>query len=110
MRPRTRQQWMIAVLGGLGAAVLFATATVSAARGARMVGAESFVAGVLTVGLLIALPFIAVGGKPAGLDASSLGWLALSGVGNVAGLLLDYAALRLGKLGFVAPILATEGA
>ena len=101
---------MIPVLAGLGAAVLFATATVSAARGARMVGAESFVAGVLTIGLLIALPFIAVGGKPAGLDASSLGWLALSGVGNVAGLLLDYAALRVGKLGFVAPILATEGA
>jgi hypothetical protein len=52
---------MIAVLGGFGAAALFATATVSAARGARMVGAESFVAGVMAVGLLIALPLVAVG-------------------------------------------------
>jgi drug/metabolite transporter (DMT)-like permease len=101
---------MIAVLGGLSAAALFAAATVSASRGARMVGADSFVAGVMAVGLLIVFPLVAMGGKPAGLDTSSLGWLALSGTGNVAGLLLDYAALRVGKLGLVAPILATEGA
>ena len=101
---------MIAVLGGLGAAVLFATATLSAAHGSRLVGAESFLAGVMTVGLVIALPFVASGGAPAGLDARSFGWLALSGIGNVAGLLLDYAALRVGRLGLVAPILATEGA
>ena len=101
---------MIAVLGGLGAAVLFATATLSAARGSRLVGAESFLAGVMTVGLVIALPIVASGGAPAGLDARSFGWLALSGIGNVAGLLLDYAALRVGRLGLVAPILATEGA
>jgi drug/metabolite transporter (DMT)-like permease len=101
---------MIAVFGGLGAAVLFATATVSAARGSRLVGAESFLAGVMTVGFVIALPFVALGGTPAGLDASAFGWLALSGIGNVAGLLFDYAALRVGRLGLVAPVLATEGA
>jgi drug/metabolite transporter (DMT)-like permease len=101
---------MIAVLGGLGAAALFATATVSAARGSRLVGAESFLAGVMTVGLLIVFPFVALGGAPARLEASSFGWLALSGIGNVAGLLFDYAALRVGRLGLVAPILATEGA
>jgi len=101
---------MIAVLGGLGAAVLFATATVSAARGSRLVGAESFLAGVMTVGLVIASPLVALGGAPAGLEASSFGWLALSGIDNVAGLLFDYAALRVGRLGLVAPILATEGA
>jgi drug/metabolite transporter (DMT)-like permease len=101
---------MIAVLGGLGAAVLFAAATVSAARGSRLVGAESFLAGVMTVGLVVALPIVALGGAPPGLDPSSFGWLALSGIGNVAGLLFDYAALRVGRLGLVAPILATEGA
>ncbi len=101
---------MIAVLGGLGAAVLFATATVSAARGSRLVGAESFLAGVMTVGLVIAFPLVALGRAPAGLEASSFGWLALRGIGNVAGLLFDYAALRVGRLGLVAPILATEGA
>ena len=62
---------MIAVLGGLGAAVLFATATLSAARGSRLVGAESFLAGVMTVGLVIAVPFVALGGAPAGLDEAA---------------------------------------
>jgi drug/metabolite transporter (DMT)-like permease len=101
---------MIAILGGLASASLFATATVAASRGARLIGAGSFVAGVMAVGLAIALPLTAAGGRPTGLGAHALGWLALSGGGNVAGLLLDYAALRLGKLGLVAPILATEGA
>ena len=93
------------MLGGLGAAVLFATATLSAARGSRLVGAESFLAGVMTVGLVIAFPLVALGRAPAGLEASSFGWLALSGIGNVAGLLFDYAALRVGRLGLVAPAL-----
>jgi drug/metabolite transporter (DMT)-like permease len=101
---------MIAIFGGLAAALLFATATVTASRGARMVGAESFVAGVMIVGLVIALPLTVAGGKPARLDAPALGWLGLSGAGNVAGLLLDYAALRIGRLGLVGPILSTEGA
>ncbi len=82
---------MIAVLGGLAAAALFAAATVAASRGARMIGAQSFVAGVMVVGLAITLPLTLAGGKPAGLDAHTFGWLAISGVGNVAGLLLDYA-------------------
>jgi drug/metabolite transporter (DMT)-like permease len=101
---------MIAVFGGLASAALFATATVAASRGARMVGAGSFLACVMAVGLAIALPLVVAGGIPAGLDAHTLGWLALSGAGNVAGLLLDYAALRLGQVGLVAPILSTEGA
>jgi drug/metabolite transporter (DMT)-like permease len=101
---------VIAVLGGLASAASFATATVAASRGARMVGAGSFLGCVMAVGLAIAFPVVAAGGIPAGLDAHTLGWLALSGAGNVAGLLLDYAALRLGQVGLVAPILSTEGA
>jgi drug/metabolite transporter (DMT)-like permease len=101
---------MIAVFGGLASAALFATATVAASRGARMIGAASFLAGVMIVGFAIAFPLTVASGKPAGLDPHTFGWLALSGVGNVAGLLLDYAALRIGKLGMIAPILSTEGA
>ena len=41
---------------------------------------------------------------------SQFGWLAVSGVGNVAGLALVYAAVRRGKVGVVAPITSTEGA
>jgi drug/metabolite transporter (DMT)-like permease len=49
-------------------------------------------------------------GKPANLDGSALGWLALAGAGNVGGLLLVYTGFRLGGVGVVSPISSTEGA
>ncbi len=100
---------MIAVFGGLGAASVFAIATLSASRGTRMIGPRSFLAGVMLVGLVATLPAVAARSVPdiSGVDA---GWLVLSGCGNVAGLLCAYAALRLGKVGIVAPIVSTEGA
>jgi len=100
---------VIAVFGGLGAASVFAIATLSASRGTRMIGPRSFLAGVMLVGLVATLPAVAARSVPDinGVDA---GWLVLSGCGNVAGLLCAYAALRLGKVGIVAPIVSTEGA
>jgi len=100
---------VIAVFGGLGAASVFAIATLSASRGTRMIGPRSFLAGVMLVGLVATLPAVAARSVPdiSGVDA---GWLVLSGCGNVAGLLCAYAALRLGKVGIVAPIVSTEGA
>lgn len=100
---------MIAILGGLGAACAFAIATLSASRGARMIGPRSFLAGVMLVGLVVTLPAVAARSIPH-IDAADAGWLVLSGSGNVAGLLCAYAALRLGKVGIVAPIVSTEGA
>src|SRR5207249_8221422 len=50
------------------------------------------------------------GAQRAALGAIDAGWLVLSGSGNVAGLLCAYAALRLGKVGIVAPIVSSEGA
>ncbi len=100
---------MIAIFGGLGAASVFAIATLSASRGTRLIGPRSFLAGVMLVGLVATLPAVAARSVPdiSGVDA---GWLVLSGCGNVAGLLCAYAALRLGKVGIVAPIVSTEGA
>ena len=49
-------------------------------------------------------------GVPEGLDASTWAWLAVSGAANVAGLVVAGFAFRVGKVGIVAPILATEGA
>jgi drug/metabolite transporter (DMT)-like permease len=43
-------------------------------------------------------------------NGSQIGWLLLSGLGNVAGLGLVYAGVRRGKIGVVAPIASTEGA
>ena len=100
---------MIAILGGLGAAAAFATATLSASRGTRLAGPQAFLAGVMLVGLIVVLPAVAAQDLPH-IGGADVGWLALSGGGNVVGLLAAYTALRVGKVGIVAPIVSTEGA
>jgi len=47
---------------------------------------------------------------PPELAGSTLLWFCLAGAGNVGGLLLAYAAFKVGKVGLVAPVVATEGA
>lgn len=101
---------MIAILGGLGAATVFAAATLCASRSTRMIGSGSVLAWVMIVGFLIVAPWAAAEGAPEGLDGSSIAWLLVAGMGHVAGLFLAYSALRIGKVGLVAPIVSTEGA
>src|SRR3954447_8317259 len=101
---------MLAILGGLGAALAWATTTLTAARAARFVDSWSLLASVMAVGFLVTVPIAVLAGVPSGLDAHSAVWLAVSGAGNVVGLLLTYSALRIGKVGLVAPITSTEGA
>ena len=101
---------MIAVLGGLGAAACWATATLCASRSTRMIGAWSVLAWVMIVGFVVVAPLVAVDGIPDALGAQELGWIALSAAGNVGGLLLAYKGLRVGKVSIVAPITSTEGA
>ena len=64
----------------------------------------------MIVGFAITAPVAVISGIPRGLGAGELGWIALAGVGNVAGLLLAYEAMRVGKVSIVAPITSTEGA
>jgi drug/metabolite transporter (DMT)-like permease len=99
-----------AILGGLGAAACFAGATICSSRSSRLIGAAPVVGWMMLVGLAAAGPGAAAQGLPDGLAARQVGWLALAGAGNVAGLLLTYTALRRGKLGLVTPIVSTEGA
>ena len=101
---------MIAILGGLGAATVFAAATLCSSRSTRMIGAGPALGWVMMLGFLIVVPWAAAEGVPEGLDAASVGWLAVAGIGNILGLLLAYSALRIGKVGIVAPIVSTEGA
>jgi drug/metabolite transporter (DMT)-like permease len=101
---------MIAVLGGLGAALMWAASTLCSSRSARMLGAPSVLAWVMAVGLALNLVLLAVVRPPVPTDAPTICWLTVGGAGNVAGLLLAYSALRVGKVGLVAPITSTEGA
>ncbi len=101
---------MIALLGGLGAAVAWGLGTFCSARSSRMIGAWSVVAWVMLIGLIANLAVIAVEPRPGSLGAADMAWMLVSGLGNVVGLLLAYTALRRGKVGIVTPVASTEGA
>lgn len=101
---------MIAILGGLGAAAAWAVTTLTASRASRLIGPPATLAWVMLTGLVVVGPVVLAEGRPAGLDGGALGWLVVAGTGNVAGLLLVYAGLRIGKVGVVAPISSSEGA
>ena len=98
----------IAILGGLGAAICWTVTTLSSAEASRLIGARLTLAWVMTIGLVIVAPFVLT--EPVTLDPRSAFWLFLVGAGNVVGLLLEYAGLRLGRVGVVAPIASAEGA
>jgi drug/metabolite transporter (DMT)-like permease len=101
---------MIAILGGLGAAAAWAISTLCSSRSSRVIDPTAVVAWVMLVGLVITAPIAVAEGVPSTLHAGSGAWLLLSGAGNVAGLVLTYAALRIGQVGIVAPVASTEGA
>jgi drug/metabolite transporter (DMT)-like permease len=100
---------MTAILGGLGAAVAWASTTLCSSRSSRMVGPASVVAWVALIGLAITVPLLIVAGDPQ-LGSRELVLLAIGGIGNIGGLLLSYSALRDGPVGLVAPIVSAEGA
>jgi drug/metabolite transporter (DMT)-like permease len=101
---------VLAIVGGLGAALVFATVTLSNSRSSRMIGPAQLLAWVMLIGLVLTVPFAFGRGIPDGLDAEAGAWMAVAGIGNVAGLLFAYSALRIGKVGVVAPIVSTQGA
>jgi drug/metabolite transporter (DMT)-like permease len=101
---------LIAVLGGLGAALAFSITTLVYARASRLLGPAVVTAWVMLVGLVVALPFALAGGFPDRLHGGVTAWLVLSGCGNVVGLVLTNAALRRGQVSVVGPIVSTEGA
>jgi drug/metabolite transporter (DMT)-like permease len=101
---------VIAVLGGLGAALAWAVTMLTASRASPRIGPWSTLAWVMLTGLLVVAPVALVQGRPAALHGEALVWLAVAGLGNVTGLLLVYSGLRIGKVGVVAPISSSEGA
>ena len=100
---------MIAVLGGLGAAVCFAISALCASASSRAIGAQATLAWVMLIGLVIVLPPVVLLADPRQLTWPTLGLLAVAGVSNVTGLLVEYVAFRRGKVGVVTGIASTEG-
>ena len=101
---------MIAILGGLGAAFLWAAANLASSRSSRLIGASSTLATMMLVGLLVTLPFVPFAGPLPPLTPILAFWLAASGLGSVIGLFFVYRGLRIGKVGPVLAIASTEGA
>jgi drug/metabolite transporter (DMT)-like permease len=101
---------MIAILGGLATAVLWASTLLGSARASRLIGPWSTLAWVMLIGLAVALPLVLLTGTDVRLTNGDLLNLAIAGVANSGGLLLGYAALRRGKVAVVGPIVSTEGA
>jgi drug/metabolite transporter (DMT)-like permease len=100
---------MVSIVFGLATAVFFASSGLMASRSVKVIGSWSTVAWTMLVGLVITLPFLVSSGVPENLSDSG-GWMLVTGAGNVAGLVIVGLAFRVGKVGVVAPIAATEGA
>jgi drug/metabolite transporter (DMT)-like permease len=101
---------MIAILGGLGAAILWAGANLTSSRASRLIGSNSVVAWMMLIGLFVAGPLGLASGPVPPITPDLAVWLAGSGLGSVIGLLLVYRGLRLGKVGVVTSLASTEGA
>jgi drug/metabolite transporter (DMT)-like permease len=100
---------VVAIIFGLLTAAFFATSSLCNARASRHMGSWAVVGWAMLIGLLLTIPMVLIGGIPS-MDSATLTWLAISGLGNVAGLILTSFAYRMGKVGVISPIIATEGA
>ena len=101
---------MLAILGGFGAALCWATSSLASARSSRLIGSWATLGWVMLIGTIFAVPATLLWGGGADLSPSALQLLAISGLGNVVGLLLAYTAFQGGKVAVIAPIVSTEGA
>lgn len=100
---------MIAIVGGLGAAILWALATVASSRSSRMLGSRVVLAWIMIVGTVIGVPIALATPLPATIAPEAPFLLLLAGLSYSGGLYAAYRALTIGKVSIVAPIVATEG-
>ena len=100
---------MLCIVCGFSTAIIFAIGTLASARSSRTLGAPQVVAWSSLVGLVLVGPFVLRDGIPTNLDRNAWLLLAIAGVGNVLGFTSVFLALRVGKVGVVSPIVATQG-
>lgn len=101
---------MLSIVFGLATALCFSAGILANSRSIRMIGNYSVLAWIMLIGLVVTLPFTFASGIPSNLTGATLVWFIVAGVGNLAGLLISFYALRIGKVGVIGPILACEGA
>jgi drug/metabolite transporter (DMT)-like permease len=101
---------MIAILGGLGAAIMWGSATLTSSRAGRLIGPNSTVAWMMLVGVLLATPLALASGPLPAVTPTLAVWMVGSAAGSVIGLLVVYHALQFGKVGVVSALASTEGA
>jgi len=74
-----------------------------------MLGSRVVLAWVMVVGVIVGMPVAILSPAPAAITPLAVGLLLLTGICYAVGLNLTYAALTVGKVSVVAPIVATEG-
>lgn len=89
---------------------MFTVSVLTSARASRLIGAPSTVAWAMAVGFAIVLPVAIVAAPAPDFGRDALVWFVLAGLGNVIGLLLTYAAYRVGAVAVIVTIASTEGA
>lgn len=101
---------MLAVLGGLIAALAWGTSTILAGRSSRQIGAESTLGWVGIGGAIVITPVAVWYGIPSAATPIDFLIVLVAATGSVVGLRFTYKALSLGKVGVVVAITSTEGA
>jgi drug/metabolite transporter (DMT)-like permease len=101
---------VIAIVGGLGAAILWAAATVASSRSSRWIGSRVVLGWIMVVGTVVGLPIALATGVPTDIPPETPLLLLVAGLAYSGGLYMAYRALTIGKVSIVAPIVATEGA
>jgi len=100
---------MVAIVGGLGAALSWAIATLASSRSSRLIGPISVLGWVMAVGWIAAIGPALIS-RPVPLGLPEVAGLIATGLSHNIGLLLAYRALSIGRVSIVAPITSTEGA
>jgi len=89
---------------------MWGLSTVVASRSTKAIGSQGALAWVMLIGGALTLALAPLSGIPHDISGSAWAWAVAAGIGSAFGLSMMYRALRVGKVGVVAPIASTEGA
>src|SRR3954471_16530943 len=96
--PPGRLGRVTAIIGGLGAATLWAIATLASSRSSRMLGSRVVLAWVMIVGAIAGVPMLLISGVPSAIPPDAPFLLLVAGLCYSVGLGLAYRALSIGKV------------